>query len=355
MRILIDIIHPAHVHFFKNAIWEWEKRGYQLLITTRDKEMTHRLLQAYNIPFKNISKYGAGVGGLIWELVKRDWKLYRLARAFNPDILLGIAGVSIAHVGRWLGKPSLVFTDTEHARLSNAICLPFATRICTPSCFREDWGGKHLRYNGFHELAYLHPNRFKPDATVLTEAGFKPKDRFFIVRFVSWGALHDVGQRGISGGMMEAFIASLSKFGRPLITSEGKLPPALEKYRITTPAEQIHSLLYFASMYVGESPTMATEAAILGIPAVLICSWACRVGNMRELTDKYQLMSCFTDTAPGIQKALELVTEPQLKEKWRAKSQLMLKEKIDVTKWLVALVESYNRSSGAGCQPGRLA
>ena len=29
MRILIDISHPAHAHFFKNAITDFKKRGYK--------------------------------------------------------------------------------------------------------------------------------------------------------------------------------------------------------------------------------------------------------------------------------------------------------------------------------------
>ena len=27
MHILIDISHPAHVHFFRNAMEEWKARG----------------------------------------------------------------------------------------------------------------------------------------------------------------------------------------------------------------------------------------------------------------------------------------------------------------------------------------
>ncbi len=39
MRILVDIGHPAHVHFFKNFIWEMEKRGHEFIVTARDKDV----------------------------------------------------------------------------------------------------------------------------------------------------------------------------------------------------------------------------------------------------------------------------------------------------------------------------
>ena len=47
MTILVDIVHPADVHFFKHAIREWERRGHKVVVTARDKEMTLKLLKSY--------------------------------------------------------------------------------------------------------------------------------------------------------------------------------------------------------------------------------------------------------------------------------------------------------------------
>ena len=52
MRILFDMGHPAHVHFFKNAIWELEKQGHEVKVTARDKDVTLELLEAYGIPYE---------------------------------------------------------------------------------------------------------------------------------------------------------------------------------------------------------------------------------------------------------------------------------------------------------------
>ena len=40
MKILIDIGHPAHVHFFKNIIIELEKIGYECFIISRNKNIS---------------------------------------------------------------------------------------------------------------------------------------------------------------------------------------------------------------------------------------------------------------------------------------------------------------------------
>ncbi|MDD1696935.1 MAG: DUF354 domain-containing protein, partial [Methanoregula sp.] len=37
--MLIDIGHPAHVHFFKYLIRNMEKNGHVVKITARDKEV----------------------------------------------------------------------------------------------------------------------------------------------------------------------------------------------------------------------------------------------------------------------------------------------------------------------------
>ncbi len=340
MNILIDIVHPAHVHFFKYAISEWQKRGHRLLVVVREKENNIQLLKAYGIDYIKISDYKPGLWGLFCELIGRNIKLYKIIKQFKPRIMTGIAGFSIAPLGWLTGVPAIIFTDTEHARLSNFISFPFAKAICTPASFREDAGKKQIRYNGFQELAYLHPNLFKADKSVLEKLGLAAGEKYFVVRFVSWGAAHDVGETGVAADIRLDFINTLAGQGRVFITSEAQLPPEFERYRLKVPAQDIHHLLYYASLYIGESPTMASEAAILGTPSVLISSWAHEAGCIMD-HEKYGLIYPFTDHKLALEKAIELVNDPQVKAKWQAKSRQMIEEKIEVTTWLVGLVEGY--------------
>lgn len=344
MRILIDVVHPAHVHFFKYAIREWEKKGNQVLITARDKEITIDLLRSYNLSFICISSYGKGLSGLFKELMIRDYRLLKIARKFRPDILTGIAGISITHIGKIIGRPSIVFYDTEEARLSNAVNFPFATVICTPSCYRDNLGQKQIRYESYQELAYLHPHWFEPDLKVIKEQNLTADDRFFIVRFVSWGAAHDVGQRGLGNDEKCYLVKELQRHGQVLITSEADLPSELAEYRISLSPEKIHHLLYYATLYFGESPTMASESALLGTPAILVSSWACKLGYIMEMKRKYDLIYFFSHYNEGIKKALELLKVSNLKRKYREKRERLLQDKIDVTRWVVKLIEDYPMS-----------
>ena len=64
MRVLIDILHPAHVHFFRNFYAEMEARGHEVRITARDKDRSVDLLRAFGLPYEQISRQKRGAGGL---------------------------------------------------------------------------------------------------------------------------------------------------------------------------------------------------------------------------------------------------------------------------------------------------
>ena len=341
MKILVDISHPAHVHFYKNFIREMRKRGHKFIVTARDKDVALSLLEAYGIEYETIGKMSEGRFSLFKEWLVRDRKIYSIAKEFQPDILTGIHNPCVAHVAKLTGAKSIIFTDTEHGRLANLLTFPFADVICTPSCFKKDLGKKQVRYNGYHELAYLHPNCFQPDPSVLNELSLSENDKYFIVRFVSWGAIHDIGQQGLDQAAKRRLVGELKNFGRVLLTSEGPLPDEFEQYRISVPPERIHDLLYYAMMYIGEGATMATEAAVLGTPSIYISSLASKMGNFVELEEEYGMVFVFKDVEPAIGKVAKLLQQPNLKQDWAQKRERLLTDKINVTKFMMDFVENY--------------
>ena len=200
-------------------------------------------------------------------MLRIDYALYRIAKKFRPDLLIGVHNPYIAHVGFLLGKPAIIFTDTENVKIASLITYPFVKCIITPTFFLEHVDpNKHIAIKGFKETAYLHPAYFTPDPHVLEELGLSAGDKFIILRFISWGASHDVGLRGIHKGAEKDIISALSPYGKIFITSEKPLEGDLEQYRLQVPPEKIHSLLSYAQLYIGEGGTMAVESAMLGTP-----------------------------------------------------------------------------------------
>ena len=342
MKIIVDINHPAHVPYFKNFIWEMERKGHEILITASEKEISFTLLRNYGFDFINLGTYGNSVSKKFINILPMDLKMYKAVKSFKPDIFFGFGSIRAAHVSKLMRKPCIAMDDTEHSKWEHRLYVPFTDAILTPTCFKKDFGKKQIRYNGYTELAHLHPNYFTPDPAVLDEMGLSKDDTFIILRFVSWSASHDVGQQGIKNKI--ELVRELEKYGQVFISSEGKLERNLEKYKIKVAPEKLHDLLYYASLYVGEGATMATESAILGTPSIYVSSLVGTMGNFIELEQKYGLMFNYNDSDKAIEKAVELIQKPNLKEEWQKKREKLLKDKIDVTTFMVWFVENYPES-----------
>jgi len=333
MNVHFEVGHPAHVHLFKHAVSELHRRGHETLVTAREKEVTTELLDAYDIDYRVLSEQGETAPRLLLEWTLRELKLVHAIRQFDSDVVVSHLSPVAAQAARFTRTPSVTFTDDEVATRSlSKLTIPFTSRVCTPACFEMDFGAKHRRYDGYHELAYLHPDRYEPDPEALRTHGVAVEEPYYILRFVSWAAHHDVGESGISRAGKRELVDYLSDHGQVYITSESPLPSAFEDYRLPVPPELIHDLLFYADGYIGDSQTMAIEAGVLGTPAIRTNSF---VGNadlstFREL-ESHGLVYNLTDEAAAIEKLRTFVEAPDTAAKWERRRSQLLAEREDVT------------------------
>ena len=335
--------HPAHVHLFKNFIWEMEKRGHEVKVTARDKDVTHQLLDAYHIPYEVVGKFVPGKIPVLKEWIYRSLKIAIIGRKFNADMYIGVLNPATAFAA-WINRRfSLTFNDTEHAKFAKRVTFPFTDHILTPSCYIENIGKKQIRYVGYHELAYLHPHYFKPNPSILDEIGLKETDPFIIVRLVSWNAVHDENQSGLVDKIK--LIQTLNHYRPVLISSEAELPEELKKYKIKISQEKILDLIHYSTLYLGEGATMASEAALCGTPSIYVSSLSGTMGNLNELEHIYGLVYSFSDSETALRKAEEILTDPESNTKWKIKQNQLMKEKIDVTSFMIQFIENYPASA----------
>jgi uncharacterized protein len=339
MRILIDVLHPAHVHFFRNFHDEMVGRGHDLCIAARAKDRSLELLDRFGLPYHHLSDQRSGGVGMTAEMLQRTGRLFGLMRRFRPDVMTGIMGPSIALAGAVRRVPAVVFYDTEFATQTNRFVYPLAHSVCTPDCYQGKVHGTHRRYAGYHELAYLHPNRFRADPDKLGAFGVSWDERFSIVRFVSWEAVHDRRERGLTAAQKRDLVELLQKYGRVLVSSEAPLPSDLASLEIGGPVHDIHHLMARAQVVVGESATMSSEAAVLGVPAVFIATSG--RGYTDDQEKRYGLVRHFTEGEydPALGCIEELVADSP-RDFGRAARQQLLDEKIDVTQWMIDYFES---------------
>lgn len=334
-NILVHLGHPAHVHFYRHAIQKLEEQGHTIFNTAVDKEYTRHLLDEYDLPYQVVGKHKKGLASKIASMLRYDAAFIKIIRKERIDVATGIGSPSIAQAGFITNTPSIIFTDTETATIGNRFMAPFATKIIVPECYAGDFGVKQLRYAGYHELAYLHPNYFMPDDSCLVENGLGVGEGFSVVRIVSRVSLHDRGDVGLGGNVSEV-VERLSKHGRVLLSSEEDLPSKFDDCLVKSPGK-IHSLLYYARIYLGESPTMASEAAILGTPSIY--AQKSFRGYTDELSSKYDLIITFQDPESLVEKSLsraeEILSHKDSKADWMGKRDRMLADKIDVTEFIV--------------------
>jgi uncharacterized protein len=342
MRIFIDIGHPAHVHYFRNFIEIMQCKGHDFFISARNKEVSQILLEKYNIPYFSRGKGSNNIVGKLAYLLRADLLLYRKAHYFNPDLFLSFASPYAAHIAKLLGKPHISLTDTENAKLGILSFAPFTDCILTPASFQKDFGMKHIRFNGFMELCYLHPNYFTPDPAIIQTLGITEKERYAFLRFVSWSANHDIGHSGIPDQSKIDLVRELSKRARIYISSEGKIPMELERYKINVSPERIHDVLSNASIYIGEGATMASECAMLGTPAIYVNTLSS--GTLAK-QQNYGLLLGYRNFDGVLSKAIELLNISEPHTAFQLLRQQMLNDSIDVTAFLVWFIENYPDSA----------
>ena len=128
----------------------------------------------------------------------------------------------------------------------------------------------------------------------------------------------------------------------------------------------MHHVMAFASLYIGDSQTMAAEAGVLGVPFVRFNDFVGRIGYLRELEDVYELgygihASLLPDDSPirkndgsvqpsgteALYQAVEQLVAMDASERhtlYQQRRQRMLSDKIDCAKFLTWFIENYPQS-----------
>lgn len=348
MNVLFDIGHPAHVHLLKGTIKNLQQDGHHVIITIKSMPIVKRLLDYEGLDYIDLGSKGTSLLSKMWRQLVFDWKIWRLCIKHNIDLAIG-SSASITRVSKLCKAKSINMDDDddEVQALLVHFSHPFSDVRLTPFAIKGHRKSKKaIFYHGTHELAYLYPTRFSPDSSVLEKAGLKEGERFFILRFVAFKAYHDSGQGGLSIEQKRKLIDLLKPYGRVIITSEKEIEPDFEAYRLPVPPEEILSLMAYASMFLGDSQTMTSEAAILGVPSLKCNTFAGKLSVPNELEQKYEL--CFAYLPEEFEQFYEhvkrLLEDPFTKERWKEKRERFLADKIDVTAFFTWFIENYPES-----------
>jgi predicted glycosyltransferase len=343
VKALFMMNTPADVYTWMYPIKILLDEGNEVRILARNYSCTLDVLKELGFSFKSFhsikSKYFK-----IFEIFTHVKGAYDLSSGFKPSIIVGF-GVDAALTAGLLRKPCIVFLDNEPTPLLQYwLTKPFVNAILTPNCFLKNLGEKQVRFNSFKELAYLNPKRFTPDPSIYNELGINTEDKFVILRFNAFDAMHDIGRRGFSDDDKLKLFKELRKYAYVFISSEGNLIRELQAYKLTIHPSRIHHALYYSSLIVADTGTMPWEAAVLGTPAIVYGSFTRQFGNFIELEKQYGLNYSFTDFKLALGKAVEILNDVNLKIEWQNKRERLLADKVDAVDFIVDLIKKYSKS-----------
>ncbi len=316
------------------------KSGNDVVLAASYKDVTFDLINHYNFPYCQLNHHGDSLLSKFNNIILNDVKLYKFAKTYRPDIIIGFGSVRAAHISRALGVPCVIFDDDEY---SYPYYSPFVDAICVFSGFKLR-GRKVTKINSYKELAYLHPDVFHPDPTIYDDLGISRNDMYVILRFVGWSAYHDVGKQGLNYEDKIQLVDTLGEYAKVFISSEKPLPRKLNGYRLPIPPHRIHDALAYATLLVSDSQTMTTEAAVLGTPALRCNSFVGEkdMNNFKELENNYKLIFNYKYAKDVFPNLINLIKENNIKMEWMKRKEMMLKEKYNPNKFMIKFLNRYN-------------
>ena len=267
--VVIDIAHYPHVNFYKHAIEVLEEKDIDVHIILRPRGKLVDIFQKEcpDVPFVLIGEYRKKIFGKMFDLVERDIAFLRYLRKTKFDAGTGFGSINIAHTTRFFGKPAIIFGDDTQNNVAHYLIKPFAPIVVRPKCVPPAQKNL-LKYNGFKELAYLHPNHFTPDKGALEPYNLNPYEYIFI-REVTNTSLN---YRGMEMGKLSKILEYLKEMDLKILLSieEKSLIDLFKDHCIILkePIEDIHSLLHFAAFTVSSGDSIARESCLVGTPAI---------------------------------------------------------------------------------------
>jgi len=266
----VDITHPAGVNFFKNAVQRLkreENADVSFIVQPRGKLIPILEKECPGVPFVVFGKHRRTLSGKGFGLLNRCWQLLFYLRKRDFDVLTNLDDLGLSYVSRLLRKPLVTFEDDIDNLFGFRRYRHLPTRVVLPDHLPVK--GKNIyKYRGFKELAYLHPNYFKPQKESLKRFGLENSD-FVFIREVSSGSTN---YKHLVMGQLSKICPYLKALGFEIVLSleEKSLREQFEKDCIILeePVEDIFSLLHFATLTIASGDTMARESCLLGTPAI---------------------------------------------------------------------------------------
>lgn len=263
MRIWYDACTGKHVRYGTTIARYLRRKGYDVILTTRKHPDTIALAKFLGERVQVVGKYDPTSRlTRLRESLRRQTLLYKMFGKEPPDIAISHGSVDLCRVAFGLGIPNVSTHDSPHAEAVNRLTLPLADVVVVSEaipeeCLRKFGVKKIVRFSGVDEVAWI--KDFK------AEMRFDYGEPLIVVRQMETKAVYAQDKTDITEEIAKKLtflgkVVFLSRYARKskrnLFVPEGFIDSA--------------SLVAQAELVVSVGGTIAREAALQGIPSIVI-------------------------------------------------------------------------------------
>jgi uncharacterized protein len=277
VRVWIDVSNSPQVPFFRPLLELLERRGHEVVVTTREYAQTVELLSLHDIPHEVVGPRhgGAHALGKGRAMAGRLRALRGFAKRHRFDIALSHASHELPLVARSLAIPSSYAFDYEFARVQHGLGCRAAKRVVVPDAIPQERldalgarARKVRRFPGIEEEYYL--SGFEPDRGVLAALGLALERVLVVVRTPPDVSLYHRHGNPLAASVLRRLGADpdVQAVVLPRTTEQREMIRALALPSLILPdhAVDAQSLVALSDVVVSAGGTMNREAAALGVP-----------------------------------------------------------------------------------------
>jgi predicted glycosyltransferase len=262
MKIWYDACTGKHIRYGTAIARRLRKRGHEVIFTTREHPDTLPLARILGENPIVVGRYSPQtLFSRLEESADRVIKFSRMFKGNLPDMAIAHQSVELCRTAFGLGIPIILTADTPHATAVNRLTIPFASTLVVssalPKRFLKDYCGKNLvQFDGVDEVAWI--KGFKPSKI----SGLKKP--LIVVRQMEHKAAYAANRTDFT----EQIVEKLGKLGNVLVIS--RYNEDGREFGMKEELVDSASLVAHADLVVSAGGTIAREAALQGVPSLVI-------------------------------------------------------------------------------------
>jgi predicted glycosyltransferase len=257
VKIWYDACTGKHIRYGAAIAKRLRKSGHEVIFTTREHPDTLALARIIGENPIVVGKYSpASLFSRLEESANRVIQFSKLFRDNPPEIAISHQSVELCRTAFGLGIPIILTADTPHAKAVNKLTMPFATTLVVsealPKRFLEKYCPDNIiRFEGVDETAWI--KDLKPPKN----SDFKKP--LIVIREFETKAAYALGKSDLTAEIAK----KLEVLGNVLL---------LKRYGETAKKDFMDSarIVANADLVVSAGGTIAREAALQGVPSVVI-------------------------------------------------------------------------------------